>query len=98
MISEKHILHEKCSAELALACDITANSITVVCYDLALERRYSRSVVFGSMPPIIRKSYIVFSTMRTSAGGNPPFVIVSQSSMASPICAASLALSHTARS
>ncbi len=52
MISEKHILHEKYraerSAELALACDITANSITVVCYDLALERRYSRSVVFGA--------------------------------------------------
>lgn len=52
MISEKHILHEKYraerSAELALACDITANSISLVCYDLALERRYSRSVMFGT--------------------------------------------------
>lgn len=52
MISGKHVLHEKYraerSAELALACDITANSITVVCYDLALERRYARSVMFGA--------------------------------------------------
>lgn len=52
MISEKHVLHEKYraerSAELALACDITASSITAVFYDLALERRYSRSVMFGA--------------------------------------------------
>lgn len=51
MISEKYILHEKYraerSAELALACDITAGSMAIVCYDLALERRYSRTVLFG---------------------------------------------------
>ena len=34
--------------ELAAACDITANSIAVVFYYLAMERRYARSVVFGT--------------------------------------------------
>lgn len=33
--------------ELAAACDITANSVAVVLYDLAMEHRYSRSVAFG---------------------------------------------------
>lgn len=35
------------SAELALACDITANSVAAVFYDLALERRYARAVTVG---------------------------------------------------
>lgn len=35
------------SAELALACDITANSVAAVFYDLALERRYTRAVLVG---------------------------------------------------
>lgn len=35
------------SAELALACDITANSIAAVFYDLALERRFARAVLVG---------------------------------------------------
>ncbi len=52
MLSEKHILHEKYraerSAELAVACDITSCSISAVIYDLALERRYARSIVFGT--------------------------------------------------
>ena len=52
MLSEKHIIHDKYRAErsmeLAAACDITANSIAVVIYDLAMERRYARSVVFGT--------------------------------------------------
>lgn len=52
MLSEKHIVHDKYRAErsmeLAAACDITANSIAVVIYDLAMERRYARSVVFGT--------------------------------------------------
>lgn len=52
MLSEKHIIHEKYrterSAELAAACDITANHIAVILYDLAMERRYARSVVFGA--------------------------------------------------
>ena len=51
MLSEKHILHEKYraerSTELAAACDITRNSIAVIFYDLALERRFARSVAFG---------------------------------------------------
>ncbi|MDE6728963.1 MAG: ASKHA domain-containing protein, partial [Oscillospiraceae bacterium] len=51
MLSERHIINEKYrkerSAELAVACDITMNSIAVVYYDLALERRYARSVLFG---------------------------------------------------
>lgn len=52
MLSEKHILHEKYraerSAELAAACDITRNSIAVIFYDLALERRFARSVAVGT--------------------------------------------------
>lgn len=52
MLSEKHILHEKYrserSAELALAIDITYNSASAVLYDLALERRFARSVMFGT--------------------------------------------------
>lgn len=51
MLSEIHIINEKYrkerSAELAAACDITMNSIAVVYYDLALERRYARSVLLG---------------------------------------------------
>lgn len=51
MLSDKHIIHEKYRAErsmeLAAACDITANCIAVVLYDLAMERRYARSVAFG---------------------------------------------------
>lgn len=35
------------SAELVLACDITANSAAAVFYDLALERRYARAVLVG---------------------------------------------------
>lgn len=52
MLSEKHIFHEKYhnerSAELVIACDITPCSISAVFYDLALERRYARSVMFGA--------------------------------------------------
>ena len=52
MLTEKHILHEKYRAErsmeLAAACDVSLNSISVVLYDLAMERRYSRSVAFGA--------------------------------------------------
>ena len=51
MLSEKHIVHDKYRAErsmeLAAACDITANSVAVVLYDLAMERRYARSAAFG---------------------------------------------------
>lgn len=35
------------SAELALAVDITANSLAAVFYDLALERRFARAVLVG---------------------------------------------------
>ena len=52
MLSEKHIVHDKYRAErsmeLAAACDITANSVAVVLYDLAMERRYARSAAFGT--------------------------------------------------
>ena len=52
MLSERHIVHDKYRAErsmeLAAACDITANSVAVVLYDLAMERRYARSVMFGA--------------------------------------------------
>lgn len=52
MLSEKHILHEKYrserSAELALAFDITYNSASAVLYDIAIERRFARSVMFGA--------------------------------------------------
>lgn len=52
MLAEIHIINEKYrterSAELAAACDVTANSISVVYYDLALERRYARSVMIGA--------------------------------------------------
>ena len=52
MLLNKHIVHDKYRAErsmeLAAACDITANSIAVVLYDLAMERRYARSAVFGT--------------------------------------------------
>lgn len=52
MMTNLTVLHEKYraerSAELALACDMTACSISVVYYDLALERRYARSVMFGA--------------------------------------------------
>lgn len=52
MLSEIHIINEKYraerSAELAAACDITSNSIAVVYYDLALERRFARSVMIGA--------------------------------------------------
>ena len=51
MITDIHIINEKYrserSAELAASCDITVNSLAVVYYDLALERRYARSVMFG---------------------------------------------------
>lgn len=51
MMTNFTVLHEKYrserSAELALACDITPCSISAVFYDLALERRYSRSAAFG---------------------------------------------------
>lgn len=52
MLSEKHVVHQKYraerSAELAAAFDITANYIAVIFYDLAMERRYLRSVVYGT--------------------------------------------------
>lgn len=52
MLAVKRILHEKYkterSAELALAFDITYNSASAVLYDLALERRFARSVMFGA--------------------------------------------------
>lgn len=52
MVLEKHIVHEKYRAErsmeIAAACDITANCISAVMYDLAIERRYARSAVFGT--------------------------------------------------
>lgn len=35
------------SAELALAVDVTANSVAAVFYDLALERRFARAVMVG---------------------------------------------------
>lgn len=75
MLAEIHIINEKYrterSAELAAACDITANSIAVVYYDLALERRYARSVMIGTavtpqtaaegLPRLIRSSLGEFS-------------------------------------
>lgn len=52
MLLERHIVHEKYrterSAELAAACDITANYVAAVFYDLAMERRYARSVAYGT--------------------------------------------------
>lgn len=52
MLSKQHILNEKYraerSAEIAAACDITANSMSVVYYDLALRRRYARSALVGT--------------------------------------------------
>lgn len=51
MISQIHITNEKYrserSAEIAAACDVTANSIGIVYYDLALKRRYARTALFG---------------------------------------------------
>lgn len=51
MISQIHITNQKYrterSAEIAAACDITANSISIVYYDLALKRRYARTALFG---------------------------------------------------
>ena len=51
MISQIHITNEKYrterSAEIAAACDITANSISIVYYDLALRRRYARTALIG---------------------------------------------------
>lgn len=51
MISQIHISNEKYrterSSEIAAACDITANSISIVYYDLALKRRYARTALFG---------------------------------------------------
>ena len=52
MLSEKHIVCEKYrterSAELAIACDITESSVAIVLYDLVLEHRYARSIMFGT--------------------------------------------------
>ncbi len=51
MISQIHITNEKYrserSVEIAAACDITANSISIVYYDLAMKRRYARTALFG---------------------------------------------------
>lgn len=51
MISQIHITNQKYrterSAEIAAACDITANSISVVYYDLELKRRYARTALAG---------------------------------------------------
>lgn len=51
MISQIHIINEKYrserSAEIAAACDITANSISIVYYDLELKRRYARTALAG---------------------------------------------------
>lgn len=51
MITQFHIFHEKYrgerSAELCAACDITRSSISVVYYDMALSRRFGRSVLIG---------------------------------------------------
>lgn len=51
LTSQTHITNEKYrserSAEIAAACDITANSISIVYYDLALKRRYARTALFG---------------------------------------------------
>lgn len=52
MISQIHITNEKYrterSAEIAAACDITANSISIVYYDLELKRRYARTALVGT--------------------------------------------------
>ncbi|MBD5130716.1 MAG: ATP-binding protein [Ruminococcaceae bacterium] len=52
MISQIHISNEKYrserSAELAAACDITSNSISIVYYDLAMKRRYARTALVGT--------------------------------------------------
>lgn len=52
MISQIHISNEKYrserSAEIAVACDITANSIGIVYYDLELKRRYARTALVGT--------------------------------------------------
>lgn len=51
MISQIHITNQKYrterSAEIAAACDITANSMSIVYYDLTLKRRYARTALFG---------------------------------------------------
>lgn len=52
MISQIHITNQKYrterSAEIAAACDITANSISIVYYDLELKRRYARTALVGT--------------------------------------------------
>lgn len=52
MISQIHIINQKYrterSADIAAACDITANSISVVYYDLELKRRYARTALVGT--------------------------------------------------
>lgn len=52
MISQIHITNEKYrserSAEIAAACDITSNSISIVYYDLAMKRRYARTALAGT--------------------------------------------------
>lgn len=64
------------SAELALACDITANSIAAVFYDLALERRFARAVLVGEtitpetaareLPRLVEESLAEFSIKATA--------------------------------
>lgn len=52
MISQIHITNQKYrterSARIAAACDITANSIGIVYYDLELKRRYARTALTGA--------------------------------------------------
>lgn len=52
MISQIHITNEKYrserSMEIAAACDITANSISIVYYDFGLKRRYARTSLVGT--------------------------------------------------
>ncbi|MDE6733724.1 MAG: ASKHA domain-containing protein [Oscillospiraceae bacterium] len=64
------------SAELALAVDITANSIATVFYDLALERRFARAVLVGEtitpetaareLPRLVEESLAEFSIKATA--------------------------------
>lgn len=71
MIIIKEKYRTERSAELAAACDITANSAAVVFYDLALERRFARAVTVGEtvtpevaaqeLPRIIEESLAEFS-------------------------------------
>lgn len=70
MISQIHITNQKYrterSADIAAACDITANSISIVYYDLALKRRYARTALVGTTVTALNAAKELARLLRTS--------------------------------